>query len=237
MPLSASDQLLGLLSDGEIWTGQRLAAQTGLSLRTVRRAAAALREEGVVIDTDIGRGGGMRLGSRSALPRVQLAHQEAITLLVALALAETLKLPVLGGNLRALKTKLSTSFQAPERSAISRLRKRMLIGEPASESVRKTWKDPDPRETKLLQEAFIASRAVQFRYVARDQRTTERVVEPHYLLLSYPAWYLLGFDRGRKAGRTFRLDGIGEVRLLDNAFKLVSPETLQPEVGNWFRAL
>lgn len=237
MRLSALDQLLGLLSDGEIWTGQRLAEKTGLSLRTVRRAAAALREEGVVIDTDVGRGGGMRLGSRSALPRVQLAHQEAIALLVALALAETLKLPVLGGNLRALKTKLSTSFQATERSAIARLRRRMLIGEAASESVRTSWQDTASKEVKSLQEAFIASRVVEFKYVARDKRATDRVVEPHYLLLNYPAWYLLGFDRGRNAGRTFRLDGIRDVRVLDEAFKLVSPDMLQPDVGHWFSSL
>jgi predicted DNA-binding transcriptional regulator YafY len=237
MALLATDQVLALLSDGQIWSGQRIAEQAGLSLRTVRRAVAALREEGVVIETDIGRGGGMRLGARSALPRLQLAHQEAVSLLVALALAESLRLPVLGGNLRILRAKLSTSFQAHERSAIGRLRNRMLIGEAASESVRKTWQEPDLRAARLLQEAFVSSRVVQFRYVSRDNRTTERNVEPQYLLLNYPAWYMLGFDRISKAGRTFRLDGIRDVRVLDDGFKLVAPDALQSDVRNWFRAL
>ncbi|MFN8899272.1 MAG: HTH domain-containing protein, partial [Pseudomonadota bacterium] len=61
MSLSASDRVLALLGDGQVWTARRLSEQAGLSLRTVRRAVAGLREEGVVIDTDVGRGGGMRL--------------------------------------------------------------------------------------------------------------------------------------------------------------------------------
>ena len=75
------------MSDGQVWTGQLLAQRSGLSLRTVRRAVAALREAGVAIDTEVGRGGGLRLSTRSALPSVRLSHREAIGMLFALAVA------------------------------------------------------------------------------------------------------------------------------------------------------
>jgi len=237
MSLSAAENLLGLLGDGQVWSGQRLAERSGLSLRTVRRAIASLRDDGVVIDTDVGRGGGMRLGPRSTLPRVRLAHQEAVSLLLALALAESLRLPLLGLGLRQLRAKLSTSFAASDRSGIYRLRSRMLIGEPASDAVRASWQLPDPRQCELLQEAFVASRVVRFKYVSRDHRTTERCVEPHYLLFNHPAWYLLGLDRDIQAGRTFRLDGIRSVDVCEKGFKLLSPESLSPGVDHWFRPL
>jgi predicted DNA-binding transcriptional regulator YafY len=214
-----------------------LAQRSGLSLRTVRRAVAALRESGVAIDTDVGRGGGIRLGTRSALPSVRLSHREAIGMLFALAVAESLGLPLLGGGLASLRTRLSSTFAPTERAHVQRLRKRILVGRPASEAVRNSWREPDAGQAQLLQEAFISSRVVQFQYRARDQRLTRRHVEPQYLLLNHPAWYLLGLDRDTASGRTFRLDGIERLRALDEGFVQLPHRRLAPEVEGVFRAV
>lgn len=235
MGSTATDRITALLSDGQAWTGQLLAQRSGLSLRTVRRAVAALREAGVAIDTDVGRGGGIRLGTRSALPSARLSHREAIGMLFALAVAESLGLPLLGGGLAGLRTRLSSTFAPTERTRVQRLRERILVGRPASEAVRNTWREPDARQAHLLQEAFISSRVVQFQYRARDQRLSRRRVEPHYLLLNHPAWYLLGLDRDTAAGRTFRLDGIGRLQVLDEGFVQLPHRQLAPEVEGVFR--
>jgi len=221
MGSTATDRITALLSDGQAWTG--------------RRAVAALREAGVAIDTDVGRGGGIRLGTRSALPSVRLSHREAIGMLFALAVAESLGLPLLGGGLAGLRTRLSSTFAPTERTRVQRLRERILVGRPASEAVRNTWREPDARQAHLLQEAFISSRVVQFQYRARDQRLSRRRVEPHYLLLNHPAWYLLGLDRDTAAGRTFRLDGIGRLQVLDEGFVQLPHRQLAPEVEGVFR--
>ncbi len=237
MGQTASEQVLSLLGDGQVWTGQRLADRSGLSLRTVRRAVAALREEGILIDTDVGRGGGMRLGSRSKLRRVRLGHREVISLLFALALAESLRLPMLAGPLRPLRAKLASSFAGSDRHAIHRLRSRMWMGEPASDAVRASWRSPSLGEARFLQEAVIASRVVKLRYRCRDGRTSLRCVEPHHLLLNHPAWYLLGLDRRAQAGRTFRLDSIRQIEVLDEVFILAPPERLLPGLDSWFRPI
>jgi predicted DNA-binding transcriptional regulator YafY len=78
---------------------------------------------------------------------------------------------------------------------------------------------------------------VRFRYRSRDQRLSQRCVEPQYLLLNHPAWYLLGLDRDAAAGRTFRLDGIQQLQMLDESFATVSAQRLAPDVNSWFRAL
>ncbi len=237
MARSADERILALLADGQVWTGPALAAQAGVSLRTVRRAVATLRESGVAIDTDVGRGGGMRLGARSALPRLRLSHREALGLLFALAVAESLGLPLLGSGIAGLRTRLSATFAPPERAEVHRLRRRILIGQPASEAVRRSWHEPEAAQTRRLQEAFIASRVLRFRYQARDQRVSWRCVEPQYLLLNHPAWYLLALDRDAAEGRTFRLDGIAQLQVQDEGFAPVPPERLAPDVGGWFRPL
>lgn len=108
MGITAADRIAALLGDGQAWTGAMLAQGSGLSLRTVRRALAELRDTGVAIDTEVGRGGGIRLGARSALPNVRLSHREAIGLLFALAVAESLGLPLLGSGLGGLRSRLSS---------------------------------------------------------------------------------------------------------------------------------
>ncbi|MCE2692570.1 MAG: WYL domain-containing protein [Inhella sp.] len=235
MGTTAADRITGLLSDGQVWTGQLLAQRSGLSLRTVRRAVAALREAGVAIDSDVGRGGGIRIGSRSALPSIRLSHREAIGMLFALAVAESLGLPMLGGGLASLRQRLSSTFAPTERTHVQRLRERILVGRPASESIRRTWHEPDAGQTQLLQEAFISSRVVQFHYRARDQRLSLRRVEPQCLLLNHPAWYLLGLDRDAAAGRTFRLDGIERLQMLDEGFVQLPLRQLAPELEGFFR--
>lgn len=235
MSLTATERIAGLLGDGRVWTGQMLVQRSGLSLRTVRRAVAALREAGVAIDTDVGRGGGIRLGARSALPNVRLTHREAVGLLFALAVAESLGLPLLGGGLAGLRTRLSSTFAPTERAQVQRLRERILVGRPASEAVRASWREPAAGQARLLQDAFISSRVVRFRYQARDQRLSQRWVEPQYLLLNHPAWYLLGRDRDAAAGRTFRLDGIDRLQVLGEGFVQVPHRELATDVENVFR--
>jgi|LNFM01.1.fsa_nt_gb predicted DNA-binding transcriptional regulator YafY len=203
MGTPASERILSLLGDGQVWTGQRLAEHSGLSLRTVRRAVGTLRDEGVAIDTDVGRGGGLRLGARSALPRVRLSHREAVGLLFALAVAESLGLPLLGRDIVGLRTRLSAMFAPPERAEVHRLRGRILVGQPASEVVRSSWRDPDARQTLLQQEAFLAARVVRFRYRSRDQRLSPRCVEPQYLQLNHPAWYRWAWTAMQQRGARF----------------------------------
>ena len=51
----------------------------------------------------------------------------------------------------------------------------------------------------------------------RDLATARAIC---YLLLAWPAWYLLGWDHLREAVRMLRLDRIESARLTDRSFQL-----------------
>jgi predicted DNA-binding transcriptional regulator YafY len=55
----------------------------------------------------------------------------------------------------------------------------------------------------------------------RDARgeKTERAIEPQYLLLSYPVWYVAAWDDLRREVRIFRCDRIERARLLGEPFR------------------
>jgi predicted DNA-binding transcriptional regulator YafY len=65
----------------------------------------------------------------------------------------------------------------------------------------------------VLEQALIASVAVELNYRDGQGRHTLRVVEPAGVLGTSKGWYLAAFCRLRQAPRAFRLDRIAEARL------------------------
>ena len=99
------------------------------------------------------------------------------------------------------------------------LRRRILHGPAASPRISESWGSPRPAVLGPIQDGFFEQRAIEVEYGTASERTT-RVVEPHYLLLAWPAWYLLVWDHLRGAVRMLRLDRIESARLMDRSFAL-----------------
>jgi predicted DNA-binding transcriptional regulator YafY len=213
------DRLLGLLASHQHSTGRALAAELGISLRTLRRDLARLAARGVVIEAERGRGGGVRVAARVGLGRFQLDHREALDLLLALAIGERIRSPLLLSSLKGLRQKIAMAFPPEERLRVSRLRRRILHAPPASHRITESLTKPRPAVLGPVQDGFFEQRAIEIEYGTARERTT-RVVEPHYLLLAWPAWYLLVWDHLRDAIRTLRLDRIESARLTDRTFQL-----------------
>jgi predicted DNA-binding transcriptional regulator YafY len=231
------DALLGLLCQTDGWTATTLAERLGLSLRSVRRGLAQLREEGVALDSEPGRGGGIRLGRRSALPRLQLSHREALTLLMGLASAETLGAPLLASELRSLRHKLGALLPMTDRQSRSDLRSRVLLGKAASEAVRGSWRPPATAALAALQDAFFSQRLLSMAYEDGQAQRSQRVIEAQYLLINAPVWYVLAWDVDKAAARCFRLDRLQRAQTLTARFALRPASALVTELGPHFEAL
>lgn len=229
------DRALGLLASRPSWTAPELAAELGVCLRTVRRDLSRLAARGVVVESEGGRGGGVRVPSRSGLGRVPLNAQEVLDLLLSLALAERLQSPLLLSTVRGLRQKLAAAFPPEERARVSSLRRRILIG-PTSRRIAASWQAPRAAVLRPIHEAFLQQRALELTYCTRGERTT-RVVEPHHLLLSWPAWYLLVWDHLRDSVRALRVDRIEAARVTDATFRLRSSESMRAGLGEVFAEL
>jgi predicted DNA-binding transcriptional regulator YafY len=219
------DRLLGVLASHQHSTGPGLAAELGISLRTLRRDMARLSARGVVIEAERGRGGGVRVAARVGLGRLQLDHREALDLLLALAIGERIRSPLLLSSLKGLRQKIAMAFPSEERLRVSRLRRRILHAPPASHRITESATSPRPAVLGPVQEGFFAQCAIEIEYGTGRERTT-RVVEPHYLLLAWPVWYLLVWDHLRGAIRTLRLDRIESARLTDRTFQLRDADSM-----------
>jgi predicted DNA-binding transcriptional regulator YafY len=237
MATSTRDALLGLLCQSDHWTATALSERLGLSVRSVRRALAQLREEGVALDSEPGRGGGLRLARRGALPRLQLTHREAMTLLMGLAAAETYGAPLLARELRSLRHKLGALLPMDPAQRRDSLRDRVLVGQAASEAVRAGWRPPSAAVLSVVQDALFARRLLKLQYEDGAGQHTERRVEPQYLLLNAPAGYLLGWDIAKAAPRCFRLDRVRRAHPLAERFLRRPAAALLDDIGQYFEAL
>ncbi|MDC0720501.1 helix-turn-helix transcriptional regulator [Nannocystis bainbridge] len=229
------DRTLGLLASRPSWTARELADELGVCVRTVRRDLVRLAARGVAVEAERGRGGGVRVPARSGLGRVQLGAEELLDLLLALALAERLRSPLLLTTLGGLRQKLAAAFPPEERARIAGLRRRILVG-PTSAAITASWKPPRPAVLRPIHEAFFHQRALELTYRA-GQRCTIRVVEPHYLLLNWPAWYLLVWDHLRGAVRALRVDRIEAADLTDATFRVRKAEAMVASLGDIFAQL
>ncbi len=221
--LERLEELKGLLRSRDHVTVAALADELGVSLRTLHRDLDVLRGQGVPIESDRGRGGGLRLHRAWSLGRLHLSAEEAIDVLISIAVAERMNSPLLLQRLGAIRRKIVAAFSEGYQTRIRELRKRILVGRPASAKVLASFVPP-PRAFPGLADAFFHQKCVRITYPDQRGATTEREIEPQFLYLSVPVWYLLAWDRLRQDIRTFRVDRIRDVAPLAATFRLAAPE-------------
>jgi predicted DNA-binding transcriptional regulator YafY len=222
--------LLRLLRDRPGITAARLAEDLGTSVRSVFRDLQSLRDRGYPVEGGRGRGGGLRLHPDWGLSRVLLGTEEALGTLLALAIAEKLVFPMFAPEVARARRKIVDAFPSAERRRLGPLRERVLIGTPASAAVRASWGEPNRQTTRPLQAAFVNERVVRADYQREDGARGWRTLEPHAILINWPAWYLLAFDRERGAGRTFRFDRFHAVEQEEGPSFRARPRQLALEV-------
>ncbi len=228
--LARLEQLKGLLKARDHSTAEALAAELGVSRRTLHRDLAILRDSGIPVEAARGRGGGMRLHPNWALGRIYFSAAEAIDLLLSLAIAEQVNSPVLLRQLAGIRRKIVAAFGDTHQARIRALRKRILLGPPASDRVAASYRAGPSRPLTRLAEAFLNERCVVIEYVDRNGATTSREIEPQFLYLSMPVWYLLAWDRLRGAVRHFRADRIRGVTPVETGFRLADPRPFVEEI-------
>lgn len=217
-PRDRQDALQGWLRARGSATAEEVAEHFGVSLRTAHRDIAALRERGVPVEGDPGRGGGLRLDPLRALPPVRLELDEVIGLVLAVELSRRTSGAPFGPAAGAAIGKVLATLGPARATELRRALDRVVVGPPASTAVVDTLSAVDDTVLRAFERGFTAGRALGFDYVDRHGRPSHREAEPHGLLVQHPAWYLLAHDLHRTEPRMFRLDRIRAPVLLSATF-------------------
>jgi len=194
-------RLLSLFQSRRDWTGTELAERLGVTTRTVRNDVERLRQLGYQVDGTEGAAGGYRLGPSAVIPPLLLDDDEAVA--VALGLRSAAGGSVGGieeASVRAL-AKLQQLLPVPLRRRVSALEAFSVHAPTSGPTV-----DADILTT--LASACRDQEQTRIGYRRHDGTESSRDIEPHRLVNAGRRWYLVAWDTGREAWRTFRVDRI-----------------------------
>jgi len=209
--------LLSLLQVRREWTGQELADRLDVGPRTIRRDVDKLRSLGYPIEAAPGVAGGYRLGSGGELPPLLLDDAEAVAVAVGLRTAAA-------GGIAGIEETSVRALTKLEQVLPGRLRRRVSALSLATSAFGMEGPRIDPEVLATLAGACRDQVRLRFPYIARDERATQRSVEPAAVVYSGHRWYLVAFDLDRDDWRTFRIDRIrGRVRAGERGRRRVVP--------------
>jgi predicted DNA-binding transcriptional regulator YafY len=149
-------------------------------------------------------------------------QQEALALALGLVLARRLGLGVDREAVEGAAAKLERVLPDPIRGQLQAIQSVLILDLPIART------DPATETIVTLGAAVAQQRTVQLNYSAWNKQASFRHVDPYGLVYRAGYWYAPGYCHLRQAIRTFRLDRIQAVKLLEDNFE--RPQNFNPLV-------
>lgn len=191
-----------LLGKGQA-TAPELAETFEVSVRTIYRDIDALSGAGIPVYAEAGRNGGIHLMNDFVLDKAVLSEEEKQEILTALQSIN------IAQNLNSSQTlqKLSAIFHQGLEDWLE------------VDFSRWGTKAFDNEKFELLKSAVIHRRTVKIHYAGSYEVISKRIVEPCKLAYKANAWYLKAFCTQKRDWRTFKLNRILDLELLNESFQ------------------
>jgi len=201
-------------------TVDALARDVGASRSTILRDLSALRDEGYVIHTEQGRGGGLYLDPSSVQATARLSVIEVFALIIGVASMRAARTLPFSSLADAGVAKIEKALPADKLRDLRRLLDCLYIGPLAPQVDISNLGEMDPALLPAFETSFLERRFLRFRYRDAQGAESERQVEPQAMLILPPLWYLVAWDPARDDFRHFRMDRIIQPDVIDgNAFR------------------
>lgn len=210
------DAILRILRRNGTSTVNELAEEIGVSRRTVLRDIRALRDQGFVIHSESGRGGGVQLDPESVQTTARLSVTEVFALIISVAAMRAARSLPFSDLADAGLAKIEKSLSADKVRDLRQLLDYLYIGELSSKQDISDLGSIDPCLLPAFETAFLQRLHLRFHY--RDARGARsiREVEPQAMLVLPPLWYLVAWDAARKDFRHFRMDRISKPEIMES---------------------
>lgn len=210
----SSTRLLGVLdlltARGQM-NATELAKHLEVDARTIRRYIAMLEDMGAPIETTKGRNGGYRVAANYKLPPLMFSDDEALSLTLGLWFTRRLGIAGVVKSTETAIAKMERVMPASLRDHIHMLEETLVMDSPMPRSV-------SSETIMTLSRAIYEHKQIWLRYRTRDQRDSERAVDPYGLIQRFSSWYVAGYCHLREDLRLFRIDRIERLSMLDERF-------------------
>ena len=200
-------QLVQVLRSRRFATGDQLAAELGVSRRTVYRDIADLGRSGVPIRGEAGVGYRMERGYE--LPPLTFNSEELEALVLGARMVAAWGDPDLAASSRAAMCKVE---------AVVPTALRRVLFETALFVPGRPWAPELTAGLGLLRRAVAERNKLRFDYVRADGQGSSRTVRPLGLWFWGASWSMAAWCELRGAYRNFRPDRMSDLEVLDEVF-------------------
>lgn len=198
-------------------TVAQLAEEVGASRRTVLRDIGALRDEGFVIHSEPGRGGGVQLDPQSIQATARLSVDEVFALLISVAAMRAAGNLPFSGLADAGLAKIEKALPADKIRDLRRFLDCLYVGQLSPLVDISDLATMEPALLPAFETAFLRRWQLGFQYRDAKGAVTSRLVEPQAMLILPPLWYLVAWDPARDDFRHFRMDRISSPECIGGA--------------------
>lgn len=205
----------------------QLAQELNVSVRTVQRYINMLDEMGIPIYAEHGPYGGYALVRGYKMPPLVFTPAEAVALYLGASLIETVWDPLYLEGVRGALAKLDNVLPDEQRAEVAGVQRTLLaIG------LNQTDPNRSGPHLKTLWTAVHRRRVVSMVYRGRSQpEPLTRDVDPYVLVYGWGRQYCIGYCHLRQGIRSFRVDRILELNLLDQTFEVPADFDLERYVA------
>lgn len=189
-------------------TIDELANEVGVSRRTVLRDISALRDDGFVIYSESGPGGGLQLDPQSMQTSARLSVAEVFALLISVATMRAAHSLPFSGLADTGLAKIEKSLPSDKVRDLRRFLECLHIGQLSPKQDLSDLGQIDADLLPAFENAFLGRSLIRFVYRDAKGVETRREVEPQAMLILQPLWYLVAWDPARDGFRHFRMDRI-----------------------------
>ena len=195
-----------------------LAEELGVSVRTVHRYVDMLNDMGIPIYSERGPYGGFSLVRGYKMPPLIFTPEEAVAICLGTGLVEEIWGQLYRDAARGAMAKLENVLPDEQRDEVTWARRTLV----ATGMHRANQARLAPLLEKLRR-AARQGRRVRIAYRSRSRREPSvRDIDPYALVHRWGWWYAIGHCHLRDAMRTFRVDRIRELTLLEQDFDVPS---------------
>jgi predicted DNA-binding transcriptional regulator YafY len=218
MPSTAS-RLLTLILLMQRWPNQKasdLARALDISVRTLHRDLARLDEMGIPVYSERGPYGGFSLVRGYRMPPLVFSPDEAAALAMGAGLVKEMWGPLYASAAQSAMAKLDNVLPDEQRMEVAWARRSLV-----ATGLHRINLEDLTAPLVTLRRAARERRRVRMAYQSRSQsQPAERELDPYALVHRWGWWYVIGYCHRRQAVRTFRVDRIAGLHLLDELFDL-----------------
>ncbi len=209
-----------------------LAAELGVSVRSLHRYIGGLDDMGIPVYTERGPYGGFSLVRGYKLPPLIFTPEEAVVISLGASLVDEMWGQLYREAAKSALTKLDNLLPEGQRQEVAWARRTLL-----SSGLQRSNLEVLAPILEQLRQAAHECRQVELVYRGSSQDiSTTRLLDPYAMVYRWGWWYVIGYCHRRRQMRIFRLDRIAGLTLLEAHFELKGDFDVRTYIDHEFSA-